>query len=136
MQPIATLADAPYQETFWQCGKYLLPRSAFRWSGPAESAPRGFKSLGDIAAARPECLKLHSICEGEQRPAAQIPWYESGSRRVLELPPRDFAEEYVAEIPQGLFYGRHCTAIAPCGNVVRESGFFIDPADIDPRSFL
>lgn len=62
--------------------------------------------------------------------------FEGGERRRAELAPRVYPPEYVARLQEGLFYGRHCTAIAPSGKVICESGFFCDPREVNAKSWF
>jgi capsular polysaccharide biosynthesis protein len=103
-------------------GKYLFPVGldlGWRFTKP----PREQVRIAKLAAEHPECVTLHFAGKAEIQPEFVYECHAFGKREMGVLPAKFAAPAFVAEIQNGLSYGRHCCVIGPAGKAVRETGF-------------
>jgi len=118
----------PYRppRTWLHVGKYLLPVGMTSSGWRRTKSPREQVSVVKLAAEYPESVLLHTPGTSEALPELQFECYAAGQREVRALPPLFVPPGYVAELHQGMSFGRSCCVIGPGGEAVRETGFSLD----------
>jgi hypothetical protein len=106
-------------------GKYLFPLGldlGWRFTKSPDLQVR----VAELAAEHPDSVRLHPAGKAEVLPQFAYECHEAGKRETEVLPGKFVAPAFVAEIQNGMSYGRHCCAIGPAGKAVRETGFHLD----------
>ena len=114
-------------------GKYLFPvglELGWRFTKPPHTQVR----VAELAAEHPDSVTLHTAGNAEKLPEFSFECHAAGEPETGLLPAKFIAPAFVAELENGLSYGRHCCAIGPAGKAVRESGFNLDGEVLAERS--
>ncbi len=116
--------------------KYLVPvgikSSGWRRTKP----PHEQVSVAQLATDHPESLLLHTQGKAELLPEYEYECYTSGEQAQHRLPAQFAAPAYVAQLHNGLSFGRHCCVIGPAGKAVRETGFNLDSEPFPGNKWL
>jgi capsular polysaccharide biosynthesis protein len=109
-----------------QVGKYLLPVGTnSQWLGRTKP-PREQVAVAQLAADHPESVSLYTLGKAEVLSEFAYNCYSDGECESHKLPAKFVAPAYVAELQNGMSYGRHCCVIGPAGKAIRETGFHLD----------
>jgi Glycosyltransferase 61 len=107
-------------------GKYLLPvgipRSGWRWT----KAPSQQVGVVQLAADHADWMKLQIPAKAEVLSEYEYACHASGEHESRVLPSEFVPPAFLAELRNGLTFGRHCCVIGPNGKAVRETGFNLD----------
>ena len=104
-------------------GKYLLPLDMPLAKGPRIKPPRVQVKVADLATDYPECVSLHAAGKAEARAEYSYQCHIEGQNEFRVLPAKLDAAPFVAELQNGISFGRHCCVIGPEGKAVFETGF-------------
>ncbi len=96
-------------------GKYLMPMGMPGSRGPRVKPPKVQVRVADLATDYPEFVKLHSAGKAEVRAEYSYPCRIDGQSEIRTLPAKFDAAPFVAEIENGISFGRHCCVIGPDG---------------------
>ncbi len=107
-------------------GKYLLPVGVSHSTLLPARSPRHQVPVAQLATDHPESVSLHPAGPAELLPELPYLCYASGVREVRRLPAKSVEPAYIAQIRNGLSFGRHCCVIGPAGKAMRETGFQLD----------
>ena len=113
-------------------GKYLFPIGldlGLQLTKPPHTQMR----VAKLAAEHPEEVTLHFAGKAEKLAEFAYECHTAGKLETGLLRPKFVAPAFVAEIENGLSYGRHCCAIGPAGKAIRETGFNLDGAVLASR---
>ncbi len=109
-------------------GKYLLPLGVSSQGLERAKPPREQVAVAKLAADHPESVSLHTLGKAELLPEFAYNCYSDGECEPHTLRAKYVAPAYVAEIHNGMSFGRHCCVIGSAGKAVRETGFNLDGA--------
>jgi capsular polysaccharide biosynthesis protein len=104
-------------------GKYLLPLGMPGDAGPRIKPPRVQVRVADLATDYPECVTLHAAGKAEARAEYSYQCHSEGQSEIRTLPVKFDAAPFVAELENGISFGRHCCVIGPDGKAMQETGF-------------
>ena len=132
------MTSRPYHPPprFLEIGKYLIPSDVWKPRWGHVPAPREQISLADLADRHPTQVEVTTVGQEEHLPRFDFRCYTDGVQETDCVLPRTVKPAYAAVIRDGRSLGRHCTVIGPGNEVVRESGFFLDPGDLDAKALL
>ena len=107
-------------------GKYLLPLGMKypdwrRTKSPCKQVP-----VTQLAGDHADQVSLHTVGKAELLPEYTYECFSSGKRELHVLPSNLQHPAFVAQLHNGLSFGRHCCAIGPGGKAIRETGFNLD----------
>jgi capsular polysaccharide biosynthesis protein len=128
-------STTPYQppRRLMRVSKYLLPVGMPAVGWRPTISPSQQVRVAELAADYPDRLSLHIAGQAEVLPEFEFECYTSGERETRLLPTKFVAPAFVAEIQNGLSFGRHCCVIGPDGKAVRETGFNLDGEVLSER---
>ena len=107
-------------------GKYLLPLGVKHPTWRRTKPPRAQVPITQLAADHADKVLLHTFGKATQLSEYAYPCYRSGQLELQVLPAELKAPSFVAQIQDGMSFGRHCCVIGPAGKAMRETGFNLD----------
>ncbi|MDC0935607.1 glycosyltransferase 61 family protein [Pirellulales bacterium] len=120
----------------WSIGKYLIPSDFWRPRNGRVEAPSDHVSIRALAEEHPQQVSLTEVGAVEAQRRFDFRCYTDGVEEMDCVLARTAPAAYVARIERGRSFGRQCSVIAPNNQVVRESGFFMDPKEMDAKALL
>lgn len=124
---------------WFRVSKYLLPIGLNYHGLPREQPPQEQVPVAQLAAEHPESVSLFTLGNAELLSEFAYDCYSSGNCKPHILQTKLLQPAYVAELQDGISFGRHCCVIGPAGKAIRETGFNLDGmvvADKVPVSLL
>lgn len=119
--------DSPLAPHRWlRSGKYLIPIGVNHPSWWRTKSPSKQVSVAELASEHPEQVQLYSPGTAELLAEQAYACVEAGREFERTLTAELCPTAFVAQIQDGLSFGRHCCAIGPAGKAVRETGFNLD----------
>jgi len=113
--------------------KYLLPMGMSSAGWHRSKSPSKQAGVAQLADEQADSVSLHSAGEAEVLPKFEYDCHLWGERELRTLPTQSVAPAFVAELENGLSFGRHCCAITAEGKAVRETGFNLDGQVLNER---
>ena len=104
-------------------GKISITHGHARQPRAALKPPKVQVCVADLATDYPEFVKLHSAGKSDVRAEYSYPCSINGQSEIRTLPAKFDAAPFVAEIENGISFGRHCCVIGPDGKAIQETGF-------------
>ncbi|HEX3599367.1 MAG TPA: glycosyltransferase family 61 protein [Lacipirellulaceae bacterium] len=139
-RPFLTIADGcnsfPSPKHWFRLGKYLLPLGVGHSSLRRSRSPREQVSVAQLAADHAATVSLATLGRAEALDEYEYDCYAFGKRESRVLRRKFVAPPFVAEIRNGLSFGRHCCVIGPAGKAVRETGYHLDGEVIEDEAPL
>ncbi len=123
-------AARPYRppKSWLRLGKYLLPAQPLNADWKRTARPTEQVSITQLATEYPDQVSLRTLGNAEVLPEYEYEYYDAGERRRLTLASEFIAPSFIAEVHNGMSFGRHCCAIGPNSKAIRETGFNLDGA--------
>jgi capsular polysaccharide biosynthesis protein len=106
--------------------KYLLPLGYSTDSHQRVRPPRQQVKIAQLAADHPQQVSLRTWGQAEVLPEQAYDCFAGGNSERHVLSSKFVPPAFVAEIRDGLSYGRHCCVIGPARKAVRETGYHLD----------
>jgi hypothetical protein len=106
--------------------KYLVPIGYDAGSKQRCKAPLQQVKIAQLAADHPDVVTLKTWGQAEMMPEFPYDCYTAGTIETRELAAKFVPPAFVAQIKNGMSFGRHCCAIGPSRKAVRETGFNLD----------
>ncbi len=114
-------------------GKYLLPLGVKFPIWRRTQSPREQVRVTHLAADHADEVSLHTLGKAELLPEYAYECYSSGERELKVLPSELKPSAFVAQLHNGLSFGRHCCVIGPAGKAMRETGFNLNGNVLNER---
>src|SRR5262245_54779255 len=102
----------PLPNRLLRVGKYLLPWGMKYTERQWTRAPREQASITQLAADDASGVSLRTFGSAETLPEYEYDCYSAGGRESQSLRSAFFPPSFVAELRNGLSFGRHCCVIA------------------------
>lgn len=112
--------------TWFHLGKYLIPVGLDSRGLNRVKPPRFQVPVARIAAEHSEQVSLQTLGRADVLREQSYECYQSGKRQSYRLPTKFVSPAFVAQIKNGMSFGRHCCVIGPAGKAIRETGFHLD----------
>lgn len=126
--------DALLSPRHWlHVGKYLLPLGVKNSTLRRTKSPREQVRVAQLATDHTDELSLHTLGKAERLPEFAYASYSSGKREIQVLPPELQPPAFVAQLENGLSFGRHCCVVGPAGKAMRETGFNLEGNVLNQR---
>lgn len=126
MQETAAVRRYQSPKRWLRLGKYLLPGQPLPAGWRRTSRPKEQVSITQLAADYPDYVSLRTLGSAEVLPEYEYEHYDAGERQHHTLASEFTAPSFIAEVRNGVSFGRHCCAIGPNSKAIRETGFNLD----------
>jgi capsular polysaccharide biosynthesis protein len=116
---------------WFNVGKYLLPLGMNYPTWRRTRAPSEQVSVSRLATDYSNLVMLKTFGNAEVLTDYDFECFDHGRRSYCVLPTTFIPPAFVAQIRNGISYGRHCCVIGPEGKAVRETGYHLDGSVVE-----